>query len=169
MHERLTEVYERRRAQWDEEHPPAQRDWLQPNPAAYALMGRSEGFAAAAGSTRVEPEHVLLGLLWDPQSVQTSMLRDVGTSRTEVYRTLSELGVPVPPIDLPPTDDRPRGERVSFPYERLALVLREVQRRLPEGSFLGFNFNHERTKAWVVATAEVDLQAVVDDILSGAD
>jgi hypothetical protein len=128
-------------------------------------MGRSEGFAAAAGS-RVEPEHVLLALLWDPQSVQTSLLRDVGTSRTEVYRTLGDLGVPVPPTDLPPTDDRPRGERVSFPYERFALVLREVPRRLPEGSFLGFNFNHERTTAWVVATADVDLQAVVDDVLS---
>jgi hypothetical protein len=163
--DRLTDAYKRRRAQWEEEHPQAQRDWLQPNPAAYALMGRAEAFAAAAGSTRVAPEHALLGLLWDFQSVQTALLRAAGTSRAEVRDALGRLGGYIPPIDLPPEDWRPWGERVWVPADRFGLVLRNVMARLPEGTRFGFNRTADG-RYWMQAGAEFDLQAIVDEVLA---
>ena len=162
-HERLTDAYERLRARWEKEHPRAQRDWIQPNPAAYTLMGRSEGFAAAAGSIRVEPEHVLLALLWDPESVQSSMLRDVGARGAEVQHVLGRLGVDVPPVDPPSADERPWGERVWVPTDQFGRVLSSVMARLPEGSRFGFNFTADG-RAWMRADAHVDLQAIVDEL-----
>jgi Clp amino terminal domain, pathogenicity island component len=128
-------------------------------------MGRSEAFAAAAGSSRVEPEHVLLGLLWDPQSVQTGMLRDVGTSRTAVLDALVRFEVYVPPVELPPEDMRPWGKRVWVPAGQFGLVLRNVMARLPEGTRFGFNSTADG-RYWMQAGAEVDLQAIVDEILA---
>jgi hypothetical protein len=114
---------------------------------------------------RVEPEHLLLGLLWEPQSVQTGMLRDVGTSRAEVQHALGRFDVYVPPVDLPLEDRRPWGERVWVPADQFPLVLSNVLARLPKGSRFGFNFTADG-RAWVQAGAGVDLQAIVDAILS---
>jgi hypothetical protein len=164
-YEDLTDAYERLRADWEEEHPREKREWAEPNPAAYAFLGRAEGFAAASASFRYEPEHVLLSLLWDPHSVQNGMLRELGTSRADVEQALGRLGVSVPPIDLPPEDERLWGERVWFPPDRFELVLSQVPSRLPEDSPFGFNFTADG-RAWVQAGADVDLQSIVDDVLS---
>jgi ATP-dependent Clp protease ATP-binding subunit ClpA len=165
-HEALTTVYERLRSRWEEEYPRKQRRPPQLNPASYALKGRTEGFAASAGSTTLEPEHYLLALLWDPDSVHSGMLRELGTSRAEVQGALRALNVRVPELEPPPDDERPRGERVWIPFEQLELVLRELPSRLPEGSPFGFNFTPDRSRAWVQAGADVDLQSIVDEVLA---
>jgi hypothetical protein len=165
-HERLDDAYQRMRARWEAEFPPKRRDGPQLNPASYVLSGRMEGFAAAAGSTTVDLEHGLLALLWHPDSASSGVLLEVGTSRSDVYGELRGLGVSAPELEPPPDDDRPRGERISIPYGRLSQVLREVPGRLPEGSYFAFNFNNERTDAWVQAGADVDLQAIVDEVLA---
>jgi hypothetical protein len=120
------------------------------------------------GSLRLEPEHALLSLVWDPESVQSAMLHRVGTSRVEVQRALGRLGVPVPPNDPPPEDERPRGERVWVPVDHFELLLSEVQSRLPRDSPFAFNFAADG-RAWMRAGADVDLQAIVDDVLSSRD
>jgi ATP-dependent Clp protease ATP-binding subunit ClpA len=145
--EALTAAYERLRSRWEEEQPRAQRDSPQLNPASYALEGRTEGFAASAGSTTLEPEHYLLALIWHPDSVHSGMLRELGTSRADVQRALRALEVDVPALEPPLDDDRPRGERAWIPYEKLELVLRELPSRLPEESPFGFNFTADG-RAW---------------------
>jgi hypothetical protein len=150
-----------RRNPWDTET--ARRAGLSPNPAAYALIGRMEGFAAAAGAEAVAPEHVLLAALWD----RDRMFAD-GPSRGEVKRALGVLGVPVPPQDPPPGDTRDRGEPVFIPVERLDDVLREMRRQLiPKDGTIAFNYYPpDRTKAFVVSDAGFDLQRLVDEVLA---
>jgi hypothetical protein len=74
--------------------------------------------------------------------------------------------VHVPALDPPPDDDRPKGERVWIPLEKLELVLRELPSRLPEGSPFGFNVTADGSRAWVQAGSDVDLQSIVDDVLA---
>jgi ATP-dependent Clp protease ATP-binding subunit ClpA len=136
-YESLIDAYERIRAKWEEEQPREERAWPKLNPAAYAFLGRAEGFAAAMGSRTIEPEHALLSLLWQPYSVQSGMLRELGTSRTRVQQALGHLGASVPAIDPPPEDDRPWGQRVWFPAEKWDVVLSQVPSRLPENSPFG--------------------------------
>jgi ClpA/ClpB-like protein len=159
-HERLDDAYREMRTRREVEYGP------QLNPASYVLTGRMEGFAAAAGSTTVEPEHGLLALLWHPDSPSSGLLLKLGTSRAEVQRALRGLGVDVPALDPPPDDERPMGERVWIPLEKLELLLRELPARLPEGSPFGFNLTADGSRAWVRAGADVDLQSIVDDVLA---
>jgi ATP-dependent Clp protease ATP-binding subunit ClpA len=164
-YEQLVEAHLERRARDDEEFP---RTGKQPqfNPASYKLLGRMEGFAAAGGSSEIEPEHVLLALIW-PADGLGWLLRRLGTSRVDVQRALAGLGVAVPPLDPPPDDDRPRGERVFIPVERLDDVLRAMRERIPANGLIGFNYYPpDRTKAWVVAGADFDLQGLVDEVLA---
>jgi ATP-dependent Clp protease ATP-binding subunit ClpA len=164
-HERLIEGHLERRALWEEEHPRTGRR-PQLNPAAYRLMGRMEGFAAAAGSQTIEPEHVLLALVWDADSTHGRLLRDLGTTRADVQRALGRLGIAVPPLDPAADDDRPWGERIFVPVESLDRLIAELTRRIPKGSLFGFNYSHDHTQAWVKAGAEIDLQAMVDEVLA---
>lgn len=166
-HEALTAVYERLRSRWEEEYPRRERTSPQLNPASYALQGRTEGFAASAGSMTLQPEHYLLALVWHPDSVHSGMLRELGTSRADLQRALGQLDVRVPALEPPPDDERPRGERVWISREKLELVLRELPSRLPEGSPFGFNFTADG-RAWVQAGEDVDVRAIVDEILSEA-
>jgi hypothetical protein len=84
-----------------------------------------------------------------------------------VQRALAGLGVAVPPIDPPPDDDRPRGERIFIPVERLDDVLRAMRERIPAGDVLGFNYYRtDPTRAWVITGAEFDLRALVNEVLA---
>ncbi len=69
-----------------------------PNPHWYRLMGRAEGFAFAANSERVLPEHVLLALIWDDNqpNLLTQLLQSVGQSPLNLQAALARLGVQVP-------------------------------------------------------------------------
>jgi ATP-dependent Clp protease ATP-binding subunit ClpA len=165
-YEQLVQAHLARRARYEEEFP---REGKQPqfNPASYRLLGRMEGFAAAGGSSEVEPEHVLLALVWHAGGGSGYLLRRLGTSRADVQRALAGLGVAVPPLDPPPDDERPRGERVFIPVERLDDVLRAMRERIPPGDVLGFNYYApDRTKAYVVAGPDFDLQGLVDEVLA---
>jgi ATP-dependent Clp protease ATP-binding subunit ClpA len=165
-YEQLVEAHLARRAKYEEEFP---REGKQPqfNPASYRLLGRMEGFAAATGSTEIEPEHILLALVWQAGGGSGYLLRRLGTSRADVQQALAGLGVAVPPLDPPPDDERPRGERVFVPVDRLGDVLRAMQERIPPGGLLGFNYYPpDRTKAYVVADADFDLEGLVAEVLA---
>jgi ATP-dependent Clp protease ATP-binding subunit ClpA len=162
-YERLRELHLLRREEHEKEFP--RPVGLSPNPRAYTLMGRMDGFAAAAGAAAVRPEHVLLALLWDPDAA--GLVREAGTTRADVKRALGDRGVAVPAQDPPPDDHRPRGKRVFIPVERLDDVLREMRRRIPKGDVIGFNYYPpDRAKAWVVAGADFDLEGLVDEVLA---
>jgi ATP-dependent Clp protease ATP-binding subunit ClpA len=74
-----------------------------PNPHWYTLCGRAEGFALAAGSEHLLPEHLLLALIWDDHqpSVLTSLLRERGRTPDELQAALVRQGVQVPELTPP--------------------------------------------------------------------
>lgn len=69
----------------------------QPNPHFYTLHGRAEGFAIAAGSDHPRPEHILLAMLWDEESVVNALLRSIDREPAHLQSALAALGVRVPP------------------------------------------------------------------------
>jgi hypothetical protein len=89
----------------------------------------------------------LLSLLWHPRSPSSALFPRTGTTRANVKRRLAELGVWVPARDPPPDDDTRWSERVFFPFEQLAAVLRELHRLLPRRA--RYSFNHDgKGRAW---------------------
>jgi ATP-dependent Clp protease ATP-binding subunit ClpA len=146
-HERLTDELQRLLATSDPPYEPRLDATPGLTPSAYALRGRAEGFAAARDSATIEPEDVLLSLLWHPCSLSSALFLRIGTTRADVKRRLGELGVEVPAGDPPPDDDTRWSERVVFPFEQLAGVLRELHRLLPQEA--RHSFNHDgKGRAW---------------------
>jgi hypothetical protein len=135
-------------------------------PAHYAALGRADGFALAWGSDRPEAEDVLVALVWRPR-LASSMLYRLGVDRTELGHELRARGVSVPPGEPEPLDLRPT-KRVDVPYEHLATIIRELPRRLPEGSRFGFNLHHESGRAWIFVDAEVDAVPLVAVVVADA-
>ena len=136
-------------------------------PAFYTLCGRAEGFAAAAGEARITPEHVLAALLWDPMSQSSQLLWRLGVPRERVVDRLHELGAFVPAAPFPPQVEVEMGEQVWFRRDQAAAVIRLLGQRL--GGAVRCGFNYEGEGAWAFAEAHVDLQALVDEALAGAE
>ena len=84
------------------------------NPVAHELIGRAEGLAAGLGAEEVEPEHLLLALVWAAQ--RDWPLAAAGTTREAVYEQLRAHGVGLA-VPLPPSRPRPEGAEqcVYFP------------------------------------------------------
>jgi Cysteine-rich CPCC/Clp amino terminal domain, pathogenicity island component len=131
------------------------RGHIQPNPAAYTMMGRAEGLAAALGAAEAGPEHVLLSIIWDPQSPTTCVLNRLDTNREEIADHLRAAGVPLPAGGLPPLKQRRWGEKVVVPIEQLQ-ALTALPKLLPPGAHYGFNHDG-KDSAWLIASEEVDL------------
>src|SRR4029079_8235136 len=66
-------------------------------PAFYAMDARADGIALAFGAKQVEPEHLLLAILWESQSRTRSRLEQLGTTPQAVQRRLRELRARGPP------------------------------------------------------------------------
>jgi hypothetical protein len=135
-------------------------------PAFYVMEGRSEAFAATLGDGRATPEHLLLALIWDPTSSSSHLLSRLGVSRQQLVDGLRALGVPVPAAPLPERQEVEWGERVWFARGDVSRVLEHLGRHLPPGTRWGFNYDGDR--AWAVAEASVDLDALVQAALAGS-
>jgi hypothetical protein len=142
----------------------AEPGWLTYSPACYLLFGRAQGFAAALGEGPMTPEHVLLALLWDPQSTSSRLLWRLGVQRGRVLERLRDLGVAVPSAPLPPQHEIEWGEPVWFDRDKVTSVLDHVRLHLPPDTKWGFNYKDDR--AWVRAEASVELQTLVDGAIA---
>lgn len=134
------------------------------SPAAYAIQGRAEAFAAALGDGAITPEHVLLALLWDPVSGSSQALWELGALRERVLDRLRDDGVALPQASLPAQREIDWGERVWFDREKVSTVLKRVRLHVSPETTWGFNYEDDR--AWVIAESRVDLQALVDSALA---
>jgi hypothetical protein len=141
------------------DHPPDSAQILTFSPAYYTVHGRAQGFAAVLGDGRITPEHLLLALIWDPASHSSYLLWRLGAGRERVVEHLGELGVPVPSAPLPPQREIEWGERVWFDRADTTPVLDQI--RLHVAPDIRWGFNYEDDRAWAVAEASVDLDALV--------
>jgi hypothetical protein len=128
-------------------------------PAYYALEGRAQGFAAALGDGGITPEHVLLGLVWDPGSRSSYLVWRLGTSRERIIERLSDLGIPTPDAPLPRQREVEWGERVWFDRADVRKVVDHLRTHVPPGTRWGFNYEGHR--AWAIAESSVDLDVLV--------
>jgi hypothetical protein len=135
-------------------------------PAFYSMQGRAEAFAAALGDGAIASEHVLVALLWDPMTASSQLLWRLGVSRERIVEQLGDLGVPVPRAPLPVQREIEVGERVWFDRKDVRSVLDHLRRQIPPGTVWGFNYEGDR--AWVLAEASVDVEALVGRAL-GSD
>jgi hypothetical protein len=138
--------------------------WLTYSPACYLLFGRAQGFAAVLGDGPMTAEHLLLALLWDPQSRSSQLLWRLGIDRGGVLARLGDLGLAIPSATLPPQREIEWGERVWFDRDKVNGVLDHVRLHLSRETNWGFNYEDDR--AWVHAEASVELQALVDAALA---
>jgi hypothetical protein len=129
------------------------------SPAYYALEGRTQGFAAALGTGRITPEHVLLGLVWDPASRSSHLVWRLGASRERIVERLRDLGIPTPAAPLPRQREVEWGARVWFDRADVRRVVDHLRLHIPPGTRWGFNYEGHR--AWAIAESSVDLDALV--------
>ncbi len=133
-------------------------------PAYNSMAGRAEAFAASLGDGPISPEHVLMALIWDPTSLSSQLLSQLGVSRTDIIDGLRSRGVAVPRTSIPPQVEVEMGERIWIEREEVQRVITELPKRLPPEAHFGFNYEDDR--AWVRADASVDLRSLVDDVLT---
>jgi ATP-dependent Clp protease ATP-binding subunit ClpC len=67
-------------------------------PAAQAVFVAAESEARALGHPHLRTDHLLLGVLADPDTTATRLLQSVGVTRTVVYQVLHDLDTPA---DMP--------------------------------------------------------------------
>jgi hypothetical protein len=139
----------------------AQRSWRTQPPVMYAIGGRADGLAAALGAKRVEPEHLLLALLREPDGYLLTLLKQVGASPDAVQRRLARLGAAVPPRRPPREDDTRYGETITLRIgENDAWALASlVHSQLSEGAPFDFNFN--TTSVWFTSGEGIELGPIV--------
>jgi hypothetical protein len=85
-------------------------------------------------------------------------------ARDRLLARLRDDGVAVPSAALPPQREIEWGPKVWFDRRHVTIVLDHVRLHLSPETIWGFNYENDR--AWVVAEASVDLQALVKDALT---
>lgn len=130
-------------------------------PRWYGLQGRADGLAAGLGAKRIEAEHLLLALLWEPGGSHSWLLEELGCSRRTIQAKLATLGVKVPTGHPPLKDDTRWGDRVvmRIPTRDAWELASFVQHLLPTGAPFGFNF--DSTTIWFMAGEGIDLAPLV--------
>ncbi len=144
----------------------SEHDGVSMNPAAHELVGLAEGLAVGLGAAAPAAEHMLLALLWRPERDWPLTL--AGTTREIVYERLRAGGVRLA-VELPPSRERPAGpeQLVHFPGVQLRDVLAKLPALLPPDADWGWNVDGAY-RAWVRATGEFDLRALVRRALTCA-
>lgn len=136
-----------------------------PNPAAYQLIGRAQGFAIATGERSPAPRHWLLAMLYDDDGIALHLHR-LGVSAAMVLGALRSRGVGVP--GFPSPESKPwRGDReVEIHGAQLQSVLYLLEKRHPPGSEWRWGFNWqpgEPRRAIIHAEEGIDLDAIIVD------
>src|SRR5947208_7883936 len=103
------------------------RQGRSPNPATHRMLGRAEGIAAGPGVARPAAEHVLVAILWDPETTTASHLDGLGVTRGRVLDRLRDAGAVLPPADPPAAERRRWGERLGVPIEQLPALRAELR------------------------------------------
>jgi hypothetical protein len=130
-------------------------------PAFHALQACADGIAVGFGANAVEPEHLLLAILWESHGRTRSRLEQLGTTPQAVQRRLGKLGARVPPRQPPGPDDTRWGEYVTvrIPGNDAWELASRVRELLPEGAPIAFNFNS--ASAWYHTGEGIDLAPIV--------
>lgn len=136
------------------------------SPLCYRVHGIAEGMAACLGDGTIAPEHILLALVWDPETTSSQLLWRLGASRERIVAHLAASGVPVPPSPLPVQQEVEWGERVWFDRDQVQQVLDHIRENVPAGT--GWGFSYDRDRAWAHAEAGVGLEALVREALPPA-
>jgi Cysteine-rich CPCC/Clp amino terminal domain, pathogenicity island component len=135
------------------------------NPAAYRMMGRADGIAAGLGKDQVSPEHVVIAILWDPDTLTGTILDGLDVERDDIVERLAAAGIPVPARPLPRPARWRWGEEMDVPIGHLTALTAELPGLLPPGT--PFGFNHDgRERGWIIAGEGVDLPMYVAFALS---
>jgi hypothetical protein len=152
---RVTAYAKRAYATLKQEHEPIL------NPFSYRLLGLAEGLAAGDGSNEVRDEHVAIAILWNPYS--SHIFDALGKTRDEVKGCLEAAGIRVP--DLPPTDETVWGPPETVPIENLGVLQRELPLIMPAGAELAFQIDEDQTRAWLWASAGLQLDEYITRVL----
>jgi ATP-dependent Clp protease ATP-binding subunit ClpA len=162
------EAAERLRQEGERSTPPSRRSpgvtAAGPNAACRELVGRAEGLAVTLGEGVPGSTDALIAYLWGRRGDSVVRLERLSVSADRVVADLTATGVRIPNVPLPAPDRRPWGDRIFVPADRLRDVVDLLVERLQAGTF---GFNTHEGQAWVMAHAEIDLQALVDEALSG--
>lgn len=139
--------------------------WAMAGPLWHETAGRAQGLAATLGQGADDPELVLLALLWQPHDRWfADVLSSAQTSREVIVAALAARGVPVPPGPLPELPP-PKTQAAAFPDSRVNDVNWALRRAYPDLNW-GIGSDPEDDElSVVVAAADVDLGAVLDDIV----
>lgn len=132
-----------------------------PNPRCRELLGRAEGLAG--GPHKVGSHHGLVAFLWCGEGHAVLELESWGTTAATIAAALTDVSVGVPTVPPPVPDRTPWGEPVFVPVDRYGDVVRALYEQLDAGTW-GCNSHDER--AWVHAHAHIDVQAIVDSVLT---
>jgi hypothetical protein len=166
-HDRVFEYLQTREGDpdWPEPRYDAQKG-LSPNPAAYKLAARAEGFAFAGGHRSPAAEHWLLAMVYAEEEV-APLLHQLGASQQAVLGALRQRGIGVPDVD-PPAYRPWRGHRrVEVTEAELRPVIDLLMERYPPGAEWRWGFNwrpsepDEPRRAWVGSEEGLDLEAIV--------
>jgi Cysteine-rich CPCC/Clp amino terminal domain, pathogenicity island component len=142
--------YERRLDRAD--RPERKSSGIGSTPAYHEIIGFAKGLAAGLGSEQVTGEHVLLAVLWEPETGGADLLETIGAEREDVLARLVELRVDVPRQPLPRRRERRRyGERFYVPLDQLEAIRAELAAYLP------ISWNVEEGRGWVSGPEGVDL------------
>jgi hypothetical protein len=136
-----------------------------PNPAGHQLMGRAEGFAAAAGRDSPAPEHWLLAMVYSDHDNLPALLGGHGATLRALLDELRRRGVQVP--DLDPPASRPwRGHhRLDVTEAELQPAIDLLVQKYPPGSAWRWGMNWtsdaEPRHPYLVAEEGIDLDAIL--------
>lgn len=148
--------------------PPSRRSpgvtAAKPNAACRELLGRAQGLAVTLGEGVPGSSDALIAYLWDRRGAAVITLERLSVSADRIVADLAATGVRIPNEPLAEPDRRPWGERIFVPADRLRDIVDLLADRLQPGSF---GVNIQGGQAWVIAHADIDLQALVDEALSG--
>src|SRR5919197_3867618 len=138
-----------------------------PSPAGHQLMGRADGFAAAAGRDAPAPEHWLLAMIFTRDDTVPALLRRHGATVKALLDELRRRGVAVP--DLDPPAYRPwRGHhRVELPEAELQPAVDLLTQKYPPGSAWRWGMNWlpgEERRPYLIAEEGIDLDAILAEV-----
>jgi hypothetical protein len=137
---------------------------LRLTPAAHALRGRADAFAAMDGARPPRPEHWLLALVWDDKRMAVQVLHTLGATQDGILDGLRRRGVRIP--DLGPPRYAPWRARHTIEVDEgdVRPLINLLVREHPPGSEWrwGFNWTRDETRRGIfIAEEGIDLDAAL--------